>query len=839
MSRYRSYGKLDDPFVSEGDVFFQRMNSRLRPSQLQAGEVALSQNGRMDKDGTWQPRKGLQTLSGAITLDSAAIRLPFKVVGGQRNAGVVTLVLQDIPSIAFEPGSSITVVDVNAPTDSPNGTFALTEVFFSNRQLQYAQAGVDEEFTTTEDSIIAPESLIPTTLDPDFTLTDDGANEVYGSCVYSDPLSDFTDDYIFTATNNVMQILRLRDRVEYRVRYPSAESINTNCHLIQADNKVYVFRNDETTLECKPTLTQFQIASASRSNKTITVTTPSAHGLIADQFISLFGLGNYSIGGNPNQYYQVESTNLTASSFEVTFSTNDTGNETYIVGGARVEFFNDFTLVANGRYTLPDHINDGNVISGTTKANGDPNHVDDTVSEPQGNDGQVTIKEVSHGLVLGQELTIVKANSPLDLYVGKKVKVSQVIDDDHFAIPVAVETIEASSNVYLELAKKAPVSFLRHQPASPFGVMSQRRMWIPYFHEEDYDVTPFSWKAREGKDEIIASDILDPDTYDVVGGRFRVTGGSNDFIVAVQPFTEDTILVMCRRSVHRLTGASGSLTDVGMNVVTPDIGCAARKTIVQVGNRVLFLSDKGVMSLEFMDEYNLRGTEIPLSEPIQPFMDRINQRFIDRSVGAYFDNRFWLAVPLDNSAECNRIFIYSFLSQGWESMDLVSSQQFNVRDMLVGREGEENRLYITTSEGGVHKVDGYDGGDQVSVQAGNSVGETIPVVSQLVTREYDCDSFDRKAFSRSEIHLKSQPDSISDAEIVFQTTDPDRSQSAQTVSTLLNANLAQGEDASVRSRVRLRGYGCSLRISPTKGRPFVRAVKVEGRITDRSQTSTT
>lgn len=57
MSRYRSYGKLDDPFVSEGDVFFQRMNSRLRPNQLQAGEVALSQNGRMDKDGGWQPRK--------------------------------------------------------------------------------------------------------------------------------------------------------------------------------------------------------------------------------------------------------------------------------------------------------------------------------------------------------------------------------------------------------------------------------------------------------------------------------------------------------------------------------------------------------------------------------------------------------------------------------------------------------------------------------------------------------------------------------------------------------------------------------------------------------------
>ena len=88
MSRYRSYGKLDDPFIIEGDTFFQRMNARLRPSQLQAGEVALSQNGRMSEDGTWQTRKGLQTLSGSITLDSAAVRLPYRVLGGQRNAGV-------------------------------------------------------------------------------------------------------------------------------------------------------------------------------------------------------------------------------------------------------------------------------------------------------------------------------------------------------------------------------------------------------------------------------------------------------------------------------------------------------------------------------------------------------------------------------------------------------------------------------------------------------------------------------------------------------------------------------------------------------------------------------
>lgn len=362
---------------------------------------------------------------------------------------------------------------------------------------------------------------------------------------------------------------------------------------------------------------------------------------------------------------------------------------------------------------------------------------------------------------------------------------------------------------------------------------------MPYFYEEDYDVSPFSWTARAGKDEIIASDILDPDTYDVIGGQFKVTGGSNDFVVGLKAFTEDRILVLCRRSIQQLTGASGSLNDVRIDNVTNDLGCAARDTIVQIGNQVLFLSDKGVYGLQFIDEYNLRGNEIPLSEPIQPYIDRINQRFINRSVAAYFDNRYWIAVPLDSSPENNYIFVYNFLNQGWESIDRVDSLQFNIRDMLIGREGEENRLYITTSEGGVHKVDGFDGGDQVSVTAGVSVSETIPVESRVITREYDCDTLDRKVFSRSEVHLKSQPDSTSDADIVYETTDPDRSQSAQAVSTLLSTTLAQGEDASIRSRIRLRGYGCSVNITPTQGRPYVRAVKVEGRITDRSTTSTT
>jgi len=158
--------------------------------------------------------------------------------------------------------------------------------------------------------------------------------------------------------------------------------------------------------------------------------------------------------------------------------------------------------------------------------------------------------------------------------------------------------------------------------------------------------------------------------------------------------------------------------------------------------------------------------------------------------------------------------------------------------MVVAREGQQNHLYITTSEGGVHKVDGVDSGDQISVQAGVTVPETIDVDSILVSREYGLGSLDRKMFSRGEVHLKSTGDRVSDANLRFKTTDPDQTSDFQLISTSLGGNLPVTEDASIRSRIRLRGYGCSVDIRPTQGRPFVRAVKVEGRLTDRSTTST-
>ena len=56
--RYSGYGQRDSRHADDGDMSFIRMVTRLNPEQLQPGEVAYSQNGRMDNNRRWEVRDG-------------------------------------------------------------------------------------------------------------------------------------------------------------------------------------------------------------------------------------------------------------------------------------------------------------------------------------------------------------------------------------------------------------------------------------------------------------------------------------------------------------------------------------------------------------------------------------------------------------------------------------------------------------------------------------------------------------------------------------------------------------------------------------------------------------
>jgi hypothetical protein len=484
------------------------------------------------------------------------------------------------------------------------------------------------------------------------------------------------------------------------------------------------------------------------------------------------------------------------------------------VSGAKVEYFDDFTKVANGTYTAPVYLTDTTATA---------------------SNGEVTMDVTAHGLSAGDTLTIQAGASPFDGSVDQSVRVTSVPTVNQFTFNLNVVDGSASLTVSKPLAIGR--GFI-HQPAAPWGVVHERRLWLPYWYTSA--TTPAD---REIRDEIVASDIMDFNTFDVIGNQFRPTAGQSDFTVQLTPFTKDSLVIFNRKSIHLMTGISGSLADVKSNVVTAEIGCSARKSVVQVANQIMFLSDQGIYSVAFHDEYNLRGTGTPISETIQPYIDRINQDYAHLSCAVYFNNRYWIALPIDssvgagNATKLNTIIVYNFINGGFESIDTVNSTKFAIRELLVGREGAQNALYLSTEEGGVHKVDAREGKDVVSLTAGQAEKEGIDVVSQITTRQYDADQLDRKMFSRAEFHIKSGEETITDGNISFITEDPDSTTSSTLVSSLIGSTLPANEDSSIRLGIRKRGFGIQADFQPTEGRPYLRAAKIDARITDRSTTS--
>jgi hypothetical protein len=378
-------------------------------------------------------------------------------------------------------------------------------------------------------------------------------------------------------------------------------------------------------------------------------------------------------------------------------------------------------------------------------------------------------------------------------------------------------------------------------PAAPWGTYFQRRLWVPYWYEAGGTLLSPTYTDRGIRDEIMASDILDSDTYDQIMNQFRITGGIADFTVAMQPFYDDALMVLNRNSLHLVAGTQGTLTDTVVKELTSEVGCLARKSVVVQGPNVFFLSDNGVYGLTFIEQYNLRGIDTPLSITIQPYIDRINKSLANHSVGIYFNNRYWLAVPLDaadgtSAYGNNTVLIYNFLNKGWESIDTYGDSRFNILNFHIGKSGARNVLYIVTSTGGLHEVDANEGNnDSLSVDPSQSVPITPPIQSRLVSRGYDLGSVDRKRFTDAQIQMQAlDTQSECNLSISFSSQDPDNAELINTTETLIGEKLGNGDTANVRTRLGgIRGFTGTVIIDRIDGSPKIISVAASASLTNR------
>ena len=848
MARYDTYTRFDDRKLEEQELGFKGFNDRLRPDQISVGLLQKSENGRLDLNGQWQSRKGVQNRLSPFAVSGSALRLPTEdeisagtimllshtITAATHISGTVTLTTNEAHNLS--EGDTIEVNDIVSNNVDVNGSYTLASGT-TGSTLVYALAG-DSTLTVSEGANLG----ITTTTGPQFSpldfttgtppkflpcggaviLNDSAVSEVTCGCKFSDPNETTDEEYILLASNAKVVAFNTSTLESFDMPLQSGETIPEDSSILQVFNKVIIFRGGQISLENDKFFSPIAISLATRGDiggtgdaiTVVRITTFANHGLNTGDSVDISGLSGTA---NPNGQHEV--TRISDKVFTYSITTSESA-ETYTLSDAKVS--PTFLLVANGDYSQPKQL---------------------TASTVSVTDGLATATFANlaamNGIQVGDTLVIESTGSPSTFTVGTEVVVA-TRDDTNFEITFFVQLANTSSNVSGVIFQQHISSGLgfTHSPAPNFGAYHNKRLVVPY----NFEVTGSSGSAtitdRNIKDEVLISDLLDSDTFDQIFAQFRFNAGSADFVVGFQSFANDQLIIFNRNSIHTVFNTV-NLTSATVKQVTDEVGCLARRSIEQIGSEVLFLSANGVYGISFVDEYNHRGTALPLSEPINKTIQRINKAHADKAVSAYFDNRYYLAVPLDDSTENNAVIIYNFLNKQWESIDTYgdTNTTFDILDLIVAGKGTNRAVYAINKQGGIHQLDVNENGqDAIISTLGQDTATAVEVNGIARTRQFTIGSIDRKKWNDFEIHAESG-EFPTDFSIAGNTENIDESDIDLKTLHQLNGgtNLEANGDVAIRGRIgNKRAYGLDIEITRITGRPKLRAVKVSGVETFRS-----
>ena len=842
MSRYTTYGPTDDPIQDDMDVGFVGFNTYNRPDQLPQGMLAESLNGRLGKNGEWQVRKGINVIKAPFASGDAVLRLPTSsetqanptVVGLlpttirsaslDGTANKVSIIIDDPnPSLghAFVVGNQVTVQGLVGSPD-PNGLHTLTDVTDNGvtKTLKYALTGSDVAAYggialtlpfSLNDGGTQPQ-LTTLTISPviGFNMVFDlgSVAAVYASTSFSDPNQD-NSQFIILASNINAVATNLNDSsISVTMGFPASENVPPQSSMLQAFNKIFIFRDGQTALANDNFFSPIVIASSSmNTSSVVTVNTSADHDLAIGNAITISGLTNFTAGEDPNGTFVIASVPSDTSFTYVIGSGGSTTAKTFTVSSSSL-ISPGFKFVKSGTYTqpVPMSLTDIDYASGIATATASSSAVDT--------------------LLVGDVLTFTDAGSST-YNAGDTIRVKSI--DSTTTFTFSTDKADATNkNGTVQKPVSVGLGFT-HMPAPEYATYHQRRLLMPFKYNVAASANTYQYRSI--LDEVIASDPLDSDTYDQIYAQFRLNAGTSDFNVGLHSFSDDNLLVFNRNSIHLVQGVGLEAT---VQLITDEVGCVARQSIIQVGNNVLFLSDNGVYGANFQDLYNLRGNEVPLSSPINSIIKRINRDVWDKSVGVYFDNRYYLAVPLDDSRVNNAILIFNFINKQWESIDTTNAPNWNIANLIVAGKKSDRAVYAVNTLGGLHRLDARVDATDILATAipvsGDEEEDPYDIPASVTTRQFTLGSMDRKRWNNLELHVQSSPDEASNLNISAELENLDTTIDVGTLSALnSNSVLAADEDVSVRGRIgNKRAYGMQVTLNNTVGRPRFRGIKVGG-----------
>jgi hypothetical protein len=471
-----------------------------------------------------------------------------------------------------------------------------------------------------------------------------------------------------------------------------------------------------------------------------------------------------------------------------------------------------------------------------------------------------------HGLRVGSEVTILDTSTPYQhAYFHRNTLVTGVPSTTQFTWSFTNTTGSTVQN-------HTNITGFKVQQANPPLVWDGSSAALTYVDQtgvdaqQTYPLPPGEFGlyfqnrivVKTADTQIIATDILS-DRYDPLN-TFTVNQGGNDRIVGVLPWIENQFLVFMLKSIYvayidpRFDPTAPDQSQI--TVVTTEVGCLARHSIVPAGQFVFFFSGKGVHMLTPQLDLKLLGNTMPLSEPIDDYFDGVNFDYAKKVTAVYFDNRFFIAFPVGDIKN-NSILVYNTLNQAWESIDTYPAGMY-IDNFVPAFYNNKRRLFIIANigrpiqvptqgpiapgqpatqlagaYGGIFLAEELEGGDEFLGVTGTpllpfDLPATLSTTSYVVTpvsasirsREYTFDSQMTKRFSRAEFNFNNTAGD--DVSIYATVHDPD---STEEVLRYVFTGSAQ-IDGTIRPRVAMKGVAIDVEVVFNKGRPALKGSSI-------------
>lgn len=222
----------------------------------------------------------------------------------------------------------------------------------------------------------------------------------------------------------------------------------------------------------------------------------------------------------------------------------------------------------------------------------------------------------------------------------------------------------------------------------------------------------FAVGTETNRNTLYASDILDAEVWKSTNSII-VGGDDGEDIVAIQPFYDYELLVFKPNKIYLVTADPTATTAAGWTVrlLNDRIGCAAGRSVNFVNKDVFFLANDGIRSVarSIADDFYIVGT--PISEPVKNIIARINKNYVTLCNASFYNNRYFLAIPLDTAITPSHILVYNALFNAFEGLWSIAASRMVITNFSTGFSTNAQKLAFGSPTSKVGHYLGYKDAD--------------------------------------------------------------------------------------------------------------------------------